>query len=182
VGGDARPAAVPPVSRPAGEPESGDDRGPSPTVVLRRAAVSDLAAVSAIERASFSDPWTQSAFASLVSSDAHFTVAATPSPGGSVLGYVVAWFAGGQGDVANIAVAPEARGRGVGARLLDDALRAAAAAGARELYLEVRESNAAARALYASRGFEEVGRRRNYYRRPAEDALVLRVRVTARAR
>jgi [ribosomal protein S18]-alanine N-acetyltransferase len=45
------------------------------------------------------------------------------------------------------------------------------------MYLEVRESNTRARALYASRGFEEVGRRRRYYRAPVEDALILRARV-----
>ena len=143
-------------------------------VKLRAARAADLTTVGLIERASFSDPWTESAFASLLEgADAFFAVATLP--GGSIVGYVVAWFAADQGDVANIAVAPEARGRGVGAALLDRALEAAADAGVRELFLEVRESNAGARALYASRGFVEIGRRRNYYRRPVEDALVLRL-------
>jgi ribosomal-protein-alanine N-acetyltransferase len=145
-------------------------------VRLRAARAADLTAVGLIERASFSDPWSESAFASLIDgADCFFAVATLP--GGSVVGYVVAWFAADQGDVANIAVAPEARGRGVGAALLDRALEAAADAGVRELFLEVRESNAGARALYASRGFEEIGRRRSYYRRPVEDALVLRVQL-----
>jgi [ribosomal protein S18]-alanine N-acetyltransferase len=79
-------------------------------------------------------------------------------------------------------VAPEVRGQGVGARLLDDALAAARRNGATAAYLEVRDSNAAARALYASRGFEQVGRRRNYYRKPVEDALVMRRVLDAGAR
>src|SRR3712207_1359794 len=97
-----------------------------------------------------------------------------------VVGYVVAWFAGGEGEIANVAVAPLARGRGIGGQLLDAAIAAAADHGAEALYLDVRESNARARALYDSRGFVEVGRRRRYYRRPDEDAIVLR-RAIARS-
>jgi ribosomal-protein-alanine N-acetyltransferase len=58
--------------------------------------------------------------------------------------------------------------------LLDAALADARSRGAAVVYLEVRDSNAAARALYLSRGFSEVGRRRSYYRRPVEDAVVMR--------
>jgi ribosomal-protein-alanine N-acetyltransferase len=58
--------------------------------------------------------------------------------------------------------------------LLDRVVDTAMESGARALYLEVRESNVAARALYQSRRFDIVGRRRGYYQRPAEDALVLR--------
>jgi len=143
-------------------------------LVLRPAAATDVKRVAEIEHASFSDPWSVTSFASLViNPDVFFRVAA-PSCGGAVAGYIVAWFVAGQGEIANVAVAPEARGRGVGAMLLDAALAAAEEAGADAVYLEVRDSNSAARALYASRGFITVGRRRNYYRRPLEDALVLR--------
>jgi ribosomal-protein-alanine N-acetyltransferase len=62
----------------------------------------------------------------------------------------------------------------VGGRLLDDALAAADASAISAVYLEVRTSNQAARALYESRGFRMVGRRRSYYQQPTEDALVLR--------
>jgi ribosomal-protein-alanine N-acetyltransferase len=144
-------------------------------VRLRAATVSDVKAIAQIERQSFSDPWSEGSFASLVgSADVFFQVAESPEAH-AVAGYVVAWFAAGHGDVANIAVAPWARRRGVGATLLDAALSFARTARTHEVYLEVRESNATARALYASRGFAEVGRRRGYYRRPVEDALVLRL-------
>jgi len=143
-------------------------------ISLRPARAGDVKLVGQIERQSFSDPWTDAAFASLVGNrDVYFRVAVT-AEAQALAGYVVAWFAGAQGDIANLAVAPWARGRGVGTQLLDAALAAGAAGGAREVYLEVRESNAAARALYATRGFMEIGRRRGYYRRPLEDALVLR--------
>lgn len=138
---------------------------------LRPATHGDLDAVAAVERASFSDPWSRNAFAGLLANPAVLFLVA--HAGGALVGYVVAWFAADESEIANVAVAPAARGRGVGARLLDAALAEAARRGAATTYLEVRESNGAARALYASRGFGELGRRRRYYRHPVEDALVL---------
>jgi [ribosomal protein S18]-alanine N-acetyltransferase len=144
-------------------------------VALRRADADDLDTVVAIERASFSDPpWSRESFLALVDSPrAYFTVAFEP-PVGPVIGYVVAWFVADEAEIANLAVAPDRRTRGVGSRLLDAALAEAQVAGARVVHLEVRDSNAAARALYGSRGFNTVGRRRRYYRDPVEDALLLR--------
>jgi ribosomal-protein-alanine N-acetyltransferase len=86
----------------------------------------------------------------------------------------VAWFAADEGEIANLAVREPTRRRGIGAALLDAALAEGTRRGAANMYLEVRESNEAARRLYASRGFEEIGRRRRYYRHPVEDAIVLR--------
>lgn len=146
---------------------------------LRRVSPADVDAIHAIEHASFSDPWTREAFSSLARrADVFFRVAEIDRV---VAGYLVAWFVVDEGELANVAVAPAARKRGVGAALLDELLRAGEARGVGSLYLEVRESNAGARALYEGRGFEAVGRRRGYYRRPTEDALILRRRF-ARAR
>lgn len=140
---------------------------------IRAAEAGDLDRIEAIERASFSDPWSRRSFQVLLGDDRmFFRVADLPDVG--VIGYVVAWFAADEAEIANIAVAAEARGRGVGAALLDASLAAARAHGAECCYLDVRESNHAARRLYASRRFLEIGRRRGYYTRPAEDALVLR--------
>jgi [ribosomal protein S18]-alanine N-acetyltransferase len=91
-----------------------------------------------------------------------------------VLGYVVAWFVAGEGEISNIAVNPDGWGRGVGRSLLNAALEEGRRRRAGAVYLEVRESNQRARALYESTGFEEVGRRKGYYRRPVEDAIMLR--------
>ncbi|HEY0972758.1 MAG TPA: ribosomal protein S18-alanine N-acetyltransferase [Gemmatimonadales bacterium] len=151
------------------------DTGPVAGVVVRRARRDDLAGIVDIERRSFSDPWTLHAFgAALARDDVHFAVA--ECPGASLVspaGYLVAWFMGDEGEIGNVAVDDRCRGQGIGAALLDDALAAAERAGVRDMYLEVRESNAAARSLYASRSFAQVGRRRRYYRAPVEDALVL---------
>jgi [ribosomal protein S18]-alanine N-acetyltransferase len=149
-------------------------------VTLRRADAGDLDSVVAIERASFSDPpWSRDSFIALVDSPrAYFTVACE-SPAGVVIGYVVAWFVADEAEIANLAVAPDRRARGVGSRLLDAALAEARLAGARVVHLEVRDSNVPARALYGSRGFSAVGRRRRYYRDPVEDALLLRREFTS---
>jgi ribosomal-protein-alanine N-acetyltransferase len=147
------------------------------TFEIGSATVHDLAAVAAIERTAFSDPWSLRSFREALDSPSVYFACAR-SDGGGVLGYVVAWFVADQGEIANIAVASDQRGRGVGRALLDAALGEAAARGIIAVYLEVRDSNQRARELYASRGFEEVGRRRRYYRRPVEDAIVLRRTLT----
>jgi ribosomal-protein-alanine N-acetyltransferase len=149
--------------------------------VLTRARRAHLPEVAAIERMCFSDPWSEASFRQAVDNPGVFFRVATDGAGGLVVGYVVAWFAGGEGEVANVAVAPAARGRGIGGLLLDGAIAAAAEHGAEALYLDVRESNARARALYDSRGFVEVGRRRRYYRRPSEDAIILRRGIGSKA-
>lgn len=142
------------------------------TATLRRAVASDLDAIVAIERASFSDAWTPGSFRSLLSaSHVYFPVV---EAGAAVAGYAVALFAADEGELANIAVADAHRGQGLGAQLLDAVLAEAASRGTRTTWLEVRESNAAARRLYAGRGFVESGRRRKYYDAPVEDALVYR--------
>jgi [ribosomal protein S18]-alanine N-acetyltransferase len=159
--------------------------GAAPDVRLRLADRHDVDAVAAIEQSAFSDPWSRASFASLVGNPQLLFAVADGAPEGAdrrdVVGYVVAWFAADESEIANIAVAPAARGRGIGAALLDAALAEAARRGAVAAFLEVRESNAAARALYASRSFATVGRRRNYYRKPPEDALVLRRDLAAGA-
>src|SRR6202012_2899705 len=92
-------------------------------ISLRRAERTDLDAVVAIERVSFSDPpWSRDSFAALVDSPrAYFTVACE-APTEAVVGYVVAWFVVDEAEIANLAVAPDRRGRGVGSRLPDAAL------------------------------------------------------------
>ena len=142
--------------------------------VLQPASQADLREIADLEVACYSDPWPATAFAALPDNPAvHFQVA-REGEGGPVAGYVVAWFAADEGEVANLAVTPRLRQRGFGLALLDSVLAEAAERGTRSLFLEVRESNAAARKLYASRNFREVGRRKRYYRSPEEDALILR--------
>jgi ribosomal-protein-alanine N-acetyltransferase len=153
-------------------------RPPTPArvsgVIIDAATAADLSLVAAIERVAFSDPWSARSFYELLGSPAVYFVCARRESEPSVIGYLVAWFVADEGQIANLAVAPDVCGQGIGKLLLDAALAEGAVRGADAIYLEVRDSNQRARRLYGSRGFEEVGRRRGYYRRPAEDAIVLR--------
>lgn len=142
-------------------------------MTVRDMRADDVSRVAHVEQLSFSDAWPSSAFTELLGRDyARLRVAEDRQ--GTIQGYCVLLRAADEGEIANICTAPDVRGTGVGGRLLDDALEAADASGAVSLYLEVRTTNSAARALYESRGFGVVGRRRNYYQHPTEDALVLR--------
>ena len=141
--------------------------------MVHAATEADLAEVVALERVCYSDPWPATAFASLpLNSQVFFSVARDTD--GRLAGYVVGWYVLDEGELANLAVAPDLRSRGIGRLLLDAVLSDATARGTTELFLEVRASNAAAIQLYSARGFEEVGRRTRYYRMPTEDALILR--------
>jgi len=151
------------------------DTRSSSTTRLRAARASDIDAIVLIEQASFGDPWNRTAFVELLDDPRVCFLLA--EGGGYVRGYVVAWFVLDEGEIGNLAVSESARREGAGALLLDGAIKAAGEADVALLYLEVRDSNSAARALYASRGFAEIGRRRDYYRRPREDALVLRLSI-----
>jgi ribosomal-protein-alanine N-acetyltransferase len=141
-------------------------------LVIRAATHSDLARVTEIERASFSDPWSFNSFRSALDEERlNFHVALNDD---GVVGYAVSWCVIDEAELANLAVAPSMRGQHAGSALLDRAMVDARLAGCNVMHLEVRETNVAARALYESRGFVEVGRRKRYYRAPVEDALILR--------
>src|SRR4051812_39266390 len=162
MGGGARPAAQG-VNEPA-------------VVTIEPALHGDLNFIAALEKAAFSDPWSRASFESVIDEPAAY-IAVARAATEVILGYVVAWFAADEGEIANLAVREPTRRQGVGASLLDAALGEGRRRRAKNMYLEVRDSNEAARRLYASRGFEELGRRRGYYKRPVEDAIVLRLEI-----
>jgi ribosomal-protein-alanine N-acetyltransferase len=144
------------------------------TALLRPAASEDISAVARIERACFSDPWNEESFRRLIDvTPAIFLVALFP-PYKAIAGYIIAFSVGPDAEVLNVAVDPGFRGQGLAGQMLDAVLIQLGGQGVRTAFLEVRESNQPARSLYKSRGFSEIGRRKNYYRRPVEDALVLR--------
>lgn len=146
--------------------------GEAESLAVRPMTERDLGVVLAIERASFSMPWTESTFRGLLRRpDAHLFVA---EAGQEVVGYSVVWTVVDQAELGDIAVTEAWRGRGIGRLLLEAVLEVLSAQAVREVFLEVRPSNATARRLYEGYGFVEVGRRRNYYSDPREDALVLR--------
>jgi ribosomal-protein-alanine N-acetyltransferase len=133
---------------------------------------SDVPAVARIETAAFSTPWSEETFRGLVDrSGVEFWVAEW---GDRLAAYAILWRVLDEGELANIAVRSDLRGRGIGSRLLGRMLEVARDSGIRSLHLEVRESNELAREMYARRGFKEIGVRRGYYEGPREDARVLK--------
>lgn len=139
---------------------------------LRPMRFADLAPVLAIEVASYTMPWSEATFRGLLRRrDAELVVA---EAGGGVVGYTATWYVVDQAELGNVAVAEAWRGQGVGALLVEYALRNAARRGTREVFLEVRPTNVSARRLYERFGFHQVGRRSRYYSQPTEDALVMR--------
>jgi ribosomal-protein-alanine N-acetyltransferase len=146
-----------------------------PALVLRHAAVGDIQRVLQLEISCFaSDPWPRQAFESFVDrAGVTFVVAEEPGAEQGVVGYAVLIRAADEAEILNLAVAPDRRRDGIGGSLLDSVVDSAVRDGVRTFYLEVRESNQAARRLYERHGFAAVGRRRGYYQRPSEDALIL---------
>jgi ribosomal-protein-alanine N-acetyltransferase len=142
-------------------------------VRIRPGEERDLEAVHALELVAFADPWPLSAFRELLDQP-HVAFEVAESAASELLGYLIVMRAADEAEIANLAVQPHARRAGIAHALLDGFLVRASGESVRTMYLEVRESNAGARALYASRGFEQAGRRRQYYRKPVEDALILR--------
>lgn len=141
---------------------------------VRGAGPLDLERILAVERASFSAPWSLASFQALLDREDVFLLVLETEEGRRV-GHGVLWWVHEEGEVANLAVDPEWRGRGGGGRILDALLGRARTVGVERVFLEVRVSNRAAASLYASRGFRPIGFRRNYYTRPREDARVMQL-------
>lgn len=128
--------------------------------------------IAQLEKVCFSDPWSVSSIATELDNRLSYWLVAVEN--GTVLGYIGSQTVLGETDIMNLAVSPDARRRGIGRALLLRLMTDLKNGGNRCVSLEVRESNEAAKALYASLGFVQVGLRPNYYRNPKEGALILR--------
>lgn len=142
----------------------------------------DVPTICALEQAIFpEDPWTPGMVDEELNAAGRHYVAAyvsTDNASGEIVGYAGITL-GPDADVMTIGVLAQWRGKGVGSHLLADLLAAADAAGSERIFLEVRASNEAAQGLYRRHGFEVIGRIRNYFRQPREDAVtMLRKRPT----
>jgi ribosomal-protein-alanine N-acetyltransferase len=139
---------------------------------FRPLAESDLATVMAMERDLYEFPWSPGNFRdSLAAGYSCWAMTA----GGALVGYAVLMLGAGEAHLLNLSITRGEQRKGYGTRLLHHLLGVTRRYGASRLFLEVRPSNVAARALYARHGFAEVGVRRGYYpaRSGREDALVL---------
>ena len=141
-------------------------------VAIEPMTVDDLPGVLAIERASFTSPWTESNFRhEITENPLAWNLVARAA--GRVVAFACAYVVADELMINDLAVAAAARGRGLGRNLLRHLIEGARVRGCRRATLEVRPSNAAARALYASFDFVVVGRRPGYYADTGEDGLLL---------
>ena len=131
-----------------------------------------LAQIEKIEQQCFSCPWTLDQLRSQLSDDRHVFLAAVDA-GGTVLGYVGMMFVLDEGYISNVAVAPDFRRQGVADALISALMTRAEELNLAFVTLEVRAGNEPAKSLYAKHGFVPVGRRKNYYDLPKEDAILM---------
>jgi ribosomal-protein-alanine N-acetyltransferase len=139
---------------------------------MRPASRTDLAGLVALERDAFADPWTEAQLRDAM--DWAGAIAIVAENDAALVGYVLGRVVVDQAEILSLAVAGSHRRRGVGRELLAAALTMMIDRGAASAWLEVRVSNLPARAMYESAGFVAAGLRRDYYRQPLEDAMVLR--------
>lgn len=125
--------------------------------------------IAQIERETFSDAWSENSVRGELQNDLALWLAAVD--GETVAGYIGSQTVLGEADMLNLAVRPEYRRQGIGRRLVEELI---SRLDAHCLTLEVRLSNENAIRLYENLGFVQVGRRKNYYQKPREDALILR--------
>ena len=128
--------------------------------------------IALLERECFADPWSQQSIASELHNPLSLWLVAQEEQ--TLLGYVGSQTCQDETDMMNIAVSPASRRQGVARALIEALVSALRQRGSKQLTLEVRASNGPARQLYESLGFLQVGLRKNYYRNPKEDALILR--------
>lgn len=140
---------------------------------LRLASSADIPAFAELELASFSDPWTPTQLEEALGWGGSVAIAAEASDG-AIIGYLLGRVIVDEAEILSIATHPKQRRAGIGRSLLTAALTQMVQRGARAVWLEVRSSNEAAREMYRHAGFVAAGLRKGYYRRPVEDALVLR--------
>ena len=131
-----------------------------------------LDAVAELEKVCFSAPWSREALASELENELSLWLIAMED--GVVLGYAGTQSVQGEADMMNIAVAPQARRKGVARALMDMLVQRLESRGVHSLSLEVRASNEPAVLLYKKLGFVQVGLRPGYYHKPREDALILK--------
>lgn len=143
---------------------------------IRPATSADLPAMMALEKhAATAAHWSAGQYEAMFRASDTARVALVLDEEAGLQGFVITRVVGADWEIENIAVAGPARRRGLGTRLLGELLDLARAKGAAAVFLEVRESNHAARALYEKWAFLESGRRRRYYQDPVEDAILYRI-------
>ena len=140
-------------------------------LTIERMKEGDLEEVLRIEKKSFSDPWTRESFLEDINKD--FTYPAVARKDGELVAYTCLWKIEDELQIANIAVDKEHRRQGIAQKLMEWIMEQGLKQKCKSVTLDVRVSNSIAFTLYRKFGFEQIGRRKNYYRFPVEDAIIM---------
>ena len=144
-------------------------------MILRRVKTEDVPKIAELEIICFPVPWSAAMIKAELANPFAYYIAAVED--GVIIGYGGMRVMFETADITNVACAPEYRRRGVGRAIMEEMICRAKELGVEILTLEVRESNSPAQALYRKLGFEVVGRRKGYYEKPKEDALLMGLRM-----
>ncbi len=140
-------------------------------ILIRKMQLSDSKAVSELEKIIFSQPWSEQGFLDALSMEQ--TIFLVAEEQGKICGYIGMYQSLDEGEITNVAVAPEKRGMGIGGSLIRAMLEEADRQGAVQVILEVRVSNQPAIHLYEKYGFKHCGVRKGFYDFPKEDAYIM---------
>ncbi len=138
---------------------------------FRKSVPADASGISMLEEQIFPDPWSYRDIQDTICTEG--SMCFTAVDGEKVIAYVIGRLIPPEGEIYRIAVIPEKRQRGIGYRLLDYAVKTSRGKGLERLFLEVRSRNIPAIKLYTAYGFTRIGMRKNYYRDPADDAVIM---------
>lgn len=140
-------------------------------ILIRKMRPEDLPEVCVIEKDNFSLPWSEDSF--LESLEKDYTVFLVALIEEEIAGYVGCYCVAGTGEITNVAVKASHRRKGIGGMLLEKLYEEGSALDTSEYFLEVRESNETAIALYSRQGFVKEGIRKNFYEQPVENAVIM---------
>ena len=141
-------------------------------MIITNMTIHHVAQVAELEKICFQDPWSEKSVAAELEHD--YSLWLVAMEGETLAGYIGSQISYGEADMMNVAVSPDHRRKGIGEKLILALMEELKARECISLALEVRASNAPAIALYDKLGFGQIGLRKNYYRNPKEDALILR--------
>ena len=147
-------------------------------MTVREASSADLAGLAEIERACFSEPWSENALAGTLGNPLARLFCAAEEDG-TLSGYAGVYLLDEDADITNVAVLPAFRRQGIADAVLVSLEAFCREHGAQLLHLEVRASNTPALALYEKHGFVRDGLRKNYYKNPKEDAVLMTLPLTS---
>ena len=139
---------------------------------IRRAIPDDAPLIAEAEAQIFSDPWSIKDILAVITASGALCYVAK-SDNGELLSYLIGRVIVPEGEIYRVATLPSKRKRGIAYRLIDYALKSEKGRGLESIFLEVREKNVPARNLYKSYGFIEIGERKNYYKNPPDNAILM---------